>query len=74
MSLAQKEIQLGHVETIEIPKKTIVHEHAESKAKYTAFSFVFPDGYPGTIVITKGIRTPWNPHKDLKRILFEFND
>lgn len=70
--LETKEITLGHAEIISMPERAVVHEHKATGAKYTAFAFAFPDGTPATIVITKGIRSKWQPSQDVRKIIIEF--
>lgn len=69
-----KEIKLGECVVIEMPVRAIVNTHKETQAKFTAFGFAFPDGYPGTLVVTKGIKTEWLPGKQIKRIIIEFHE
>lgn len=64
---------ITNVYTIEVQTfPIVVHEHKESQAKYIAFPFTFPDGYPATLVLTKGTRGKWIPKDEIERILIEF--
>lgn len=59
-------------EVIIVPKRCVVHENSETKAKYTNFPIVFPDGLPGQIILLKGTRYKWNPHDEVLKITVDY--
>lgn len=66
------EVVKQRMEVIQVPEKLPTIADKRTGAKSIYFPFKFGDGKPGHLILTKGIKTLWEPSEDIVSITIKF--